>query len=214
MPSRRSTIALQVLALAALTTILGCSSSAKAPPTAAASAVPGFGDGLHLVGVDIQPGVYETDGDPAGCVDARLSGTNPSGLGDPHHPGPTAIHEFLGSTGPVRGHLAIELLAGDKSFFSYGCGEWRPISAAGSRTSFGDGVWVVGKDIQPGRYRGDNPDYKCTWARLDDLTFGVGHTSGLERSGLFIDDQHPVVEIQPTDAAFESQDCGTLEPVP
>lgn len=41
-----------------------------------------FGDGIHQVGRDIQPGQYHTDGSPGGCYYALL--TAPSGAGVDH----------------------------------------------------------------------------------------------------------------------------------
>jgi hypothetical protein len=80
--------------------------------------------------------------------------------------------------------------------------------AAASTTAVGDGVLMVGTDIEPGRYRAAPPTDDCAWWRL----------SGLEDT---LDDvianditSHPaIVQIEPGDLAFESDGCGTWEPL-
>jgi hypothetical protein len=72
----------------------------------------------------------------------------------------------------------------------------------------GDGIWLVGSDIQPGTYRNENGG-QCYWARLSGTsgTFGDiianGNSSG-----------QVVVTISPSDKAFETQRCGTWVKVP
>lgn len=73
---------------------------------------------------------------------------------------------------------------------------------------FGDGTHLVGDDIQPGTYRNDGETGRCYWKRLS----GFGGT--LDD---IIANAHPegqsFVTIDSSDAAFESKNCGTWEPV-
>lgn len=62
-----------------------------------------------------------------------------------------------------------------------------------------DGVWLVGKDIEPGLYR--TMSEGCYWARLRDLTGSRSILANDNTSG------PSYVEILPTDVAFESVRC-------
>lgn len=69
--------------------------------------------------------------------------------------------------------------------------------------TFGDGTYVVGTDIAPGTYQSQGGD-GCYWARLsgfdgtpDEVIYSVYPTNS------------SVVTIKPTDAGFESINCGT-----
>jgi hypothetical protein len=80
--------------------------------------------------------------------------------------------------------------------------EPEPATADGPTTTFGDGTWVVGVDIEPGYYHTDAPG-GCEWVRTADL-------DGRE---IIDDDLHLVpggvfVQIEPTDALFITRNCG------
>ena len=45
-----------------------------------------------------------------------------------------------------------------------------PAPAAGARTSFGDGAWLVGPEVEPGTYRTDGPSSRCYWSRLAEFS--------------------------------------------
>jgi hypothetical protein len=70
--------------------------------------------------------------------------------------------------------------------------------------AFGDGTYQVGTDLQPGTYRTREGSANCYWERLKDFSGGVnsilanGNTSA-----------PAIVTIEPTDAGFNSQGCGT-----
>ncbi|MFG3495917.1 hypothetical protein [Streptomyces sp. NPDC047928] len=67
----------------------------------------------------------------------------------------------------------------------------------------GDGVFLVGEDIQPGTYRSDGADTAlCYWARLSDTT---GEADDIIANGNA--KGQIVVKIAPADAAFEASDC-------
>ena len=63
-----------------------------------------------------------------------------------------------------------------------------------------DGVWLVGRDIQPGIYR--TMTAGCYWARLS----SVSGSSAILDNGNTPGPSY--VEILPTDVAFESSRCG------
>ncbi|MDQ1105439.1 hypothetical protein [Nocardioides zeae] len=72
-----------------------------------------------------------------------------------------------------------------------------------ANTFDGDGIYVVGDDIQPGTYRSEGGDY-CYWERLSGL-------SG-EFDDLIANDNvtgPAIVSISPGDAAFSTNRCGT-----
>jgi hypothetical protein len=74
--------------------------------------------------------------------------------------------------------------------------------------TFGDGIWVVGEDIQPGTYRSDVPAGElCYWERLSG--FGGDILEDVITNDLVEGPQQAIVEIQESDAGFNSDDCGT-----
>jgi len=76
-------------------------------------------------------------------------------------------------------------------------------ASSGPRTSFSDGTWMVGSGIEPGTYSTEGGT-GCYWARLSGL-------SG-ETDDILANDNAAgptTVTISGTDAAFQSQDCGT-----
>ena len=73
----------------------------------------------------------------------------------------------------------------------------------GLKTTFGNGVWEVGKEIMPGTYT-TNGGTSCYWARTRNLNGGVG---GIIANGN--PSGHVVVTIEPTDKGFTTQGCGT-----
>jgi hypothetical protein len=169
------------------------SSSTTAAATAAATpSVPHFGDGTFVVGKDIQSGTYRTRTGSSGCYFARLKG-------------------FSGSTDDVLANenadapSVVTIAPSDQGFESRRCGTWTSDLSAitQSRTSFSDGDYIVGTDIQPGTYRSSGQS-GCYWARLK----GFGHTTDdvLANDNT---DSPAVVTIAATDKGFEATRCGT-----
>jgi hypothetical protein len=70
--------------------------------------------------------------------------------------------------------------------------------------SFGDGVYQVGTDIQPGTYRTREGSPGCYYARLGGFS---NEMNDILANG--VTDAPAIVTIKPTDAGFESLDCGT-----
>lgn len=72
---------------------------------------------------------------------------------------------------------------------------------------FGDGTWIVGKEVIAGTYAAPGGD-TCYWARLSGF-------SG-ESDDIIVNDagsQRPIVTIAPTDTGFLTNGCGVWEPV-
>ena len=173
-------------------------------PASAPPQLPGgYGPGLYVVGRDIQPGTYRTrtvqPADP--CYWARLRG-------------------FAGTDTDVIvnrvvfGPAVVTISPSEQGFETDSCGLWTTDLSrlSTSTTSVSNGTWIVGVDIEPGRYqpvgpRFDVAPFNCYWARL-------GGFSGLEG----LDEGRPegatVVTILPTDRGFESGWCGTWQPAP
>jgi hypothetical protein len=70
--------------------------------------------------------------------------------------------------------------------------------------SFGDGTYQVGTDIEPGIYRTREGSPYCYWERLRNIGGGINGilaNGGTNAPG--------IVTIEPTDAGFQSDSCGT-----
>ena len=107
------------------------------------------------------------------------------------------------------GHAIVDIAPSDVGFSSRGCGIWFVDRGSGHlpRTSFGEGTFVVGSGVPPGRYRARSAESWCTWRRLsgfggseDDIIAAVSADRGFGAT---------IVDIEPTDAGFYSRGCGT-----
>ena len=118
-----------------------------------------------------------------------------------------------------RRRLTIAIAVAALALLATGCGDaWRddaqptrtpapdaatdlsPIVAPGE--PFGDGAFLVGPEIAPGRYLASGPGV-CRWARLE--RFGGAMADIVESAW---GDSPAVVEIEETDAGFFSLHCG------
>ena len=112
-----------------------------------------FGTGLKFVNSDIAPGRYVSTRNTS-CYWERLSGFG----------GTTS--EIIGNE-IVSGQAIVDILATDLAFGSSRCETWIPYAAPVTpAATIGNGFWVVGEQIQPGRYRSDAITDGCYWARL------------------------------------------------
>ena len=158
-----------------------------------------FPDGTYLVGVDIAPGRYRATGATHRCVWYRL-------------------HDFSGIYGGYEGAFAIstgwwpavDVAPWDAGLLSIGCGTWTdattPLAEPGE--PLGDGVYLVGIDIAPGRYRASGASEDCSWWRLNgfqgDPSFGYGPVPDIIAHG-----DSTTVDIFETDVGFRTSSCGT-----
>jgi hypothetical protein len=152
-----------------------------------------FGDGTHQVGTDVQPGTYRTRQGSSGCYWERLSALGGS------------ESDVLASDQSDAPEI-VTIEPTDKGFRSDSCGTWtQDLSAiTQSKTSFEDGVYIVGTDIEPGRYRNSGSS-GCYYEKLSG--FSGDSSNDVIASGNT--DRPAVIAIEPTDAGFKSARCGT-----
>ena len=129
-----------------------------------------FGEGTFLVGAEIEPGRYRAAGGVPGrlCVWWRLSGFG--GNGPSPAGAPPASSRFVAGMGEGAGTAVADIASTDAGFSSLGCGVWSRsrMPAATPGQPFGDGSFLVGDEVAPGRYRnpGVSGYLECTWRRL------------------------------------------------
>ena len=179
-------------ALAANPTAAPTAPSLPTPTPTPTGPVDSFGDGIHIVGIDILPGTYIVPNEDNRCFWSRLAGFSGQ------------LDDVIANENPT-GQSIVTIDTRDAGFESSRCGDWALLSDAAGEpaNSFGSGTFAVGHHIQPGRYRTDGTD-RCFWTRMS----GFGGTlddiiaNGRQQA-------QAVVEIAPTDVGFESARCGT-----
>ncbi|WP_213813805.1 hypothetical protein [Glaciihabitans sp. dw_435] len=150
-------------------------------------------DGEYLVGVDVIPGTYV----------ARSSGVNCSW----YRLGRDTDYDYLGQ-GAAPGQAIVTIAASDVYFQTDGCGSWVPIADVPFTVMDSitvDGELAVHAQVIPGVYTTTNPFGGCLWETYSDF-------SGSDESyvdGGYSYDPTVVATINPTDAAFETDGCGT-----
>jgi hypothetical protein len=151
-----------------------------------------FSDGTYQVGTDIQPGTYRTREGSPGCYYARLRGFS------------NEINDILANANTYA-PAVVTIKPTDAGFQSQGCGTWtKDLSAiTGSKTSFGAGTYIVGTDIEPGTYRSSGSS-GCYYERLRAFTADMNSIIANGNTN-----EPTIVTIAPTDAGFQSQNCGT-----
>lgn len=167
-----------------------------------------FGDGAFVVGAEVAPGRYRSDTATDECQWRHVPDFGGAYRMYPEHPGYTPPHHY--DTLPI-----VEIRADDAGFYSEGCGEWEPAERiTASRTTFGDGEYFPGLDVEPGYYRTASPvDEDCVWGRptlrgwvrgtKTPPPYGYGGSRGGKR---------PLAHIEDTRGGFVSSGCGTWEP--
>lgn len=153
------------------------------------------GDGAWVVPQDMEPGLYRA-ADPGGnCYWERVK--NFGG----------GLNSIIANGLSIGGPIVIEIKRTDAGFQSDGCGTWTTNMSrvSASRTSMGDGIWVVKTDIAPGTYRSTVRGGNCYWARLRSFDGGLNSiaANGLPPRG------GAVVQISSSDVGFETHGCGT-----
>lgn len=165
---------------------------ATAVPTTPTPTFATFSDGTYQVGTDIQPGTYRTQTGSPGCYYARLKGFG-------------GTNDDILANNLTDYPAIVTILPSDKGFESQNCGTWtKDLSQiTTSKTTFGDGMYIVGTDIQPGTYR-NTTSSGCYYARLS----GFSNTdSDIIANNLT--DASAIVTISASDKGFESTRCGT-----
>jgi hypothetical protein len=158
------------------------------PPTAQVT----FGNGIKLVGSDIQPGTYYARSTES-CYWERLSGL--SGEFDD-----IIVNDI------TNGQLIVTIEPTDVAFdSSTRCGTWTLYpggSAAVDRITAGD--WHVGQHMAPGRWVTEGATDGCYWERASGFTHDFDEIITND-----IGDGQRAVDVAPTDVRFTSGDrCG------
>ena len=173
-----------------------------------------FGDGTHLVGDEIKPGRYRSVSPSDDCVWDRRSGVSGSGEVIAYR---WTYRDFRW-VAVAGASVIVDIAPTDTFFHSAGCGTWAadltPVVTPGQ--PFGDGTFLVGSEVAPGRYRSTSPDGHCWWDHLSDFSGGIPYPP-LRASNVIERRAEPEgggVRIAPTDAGFRSGGCGTWIPVP
>ncbi len=157
-------------------------------PTTPAPTFITFGDGIFQVGKDIQPGTYRTRQGSTNCYYARLKSFDTQAIISNNNTDAPAI---------------ITIQATDKAFQSQSCGTWTSdlSQITSSKTSFGDGIYIVGTDIAPGNYK-NTASTNCYYARL----------SAFDTQAIISNnntDAVAIVTIAASDKGFQTSNCGT-----
>ena len=147
-----------------------------------------FGDGYWRVGTDIAPGLYVSPGGTE-CqwqqLDKPIRG----------------VASIISDGGGILPRIIIVPTEG--TFVTLNCGEWQPVADVAELVDvFGDGIWIVGSEIQPGIYHSLGGEL-CHWKRL----------SGLEGKLEDVVQRHltnaaTTVEIVSSDVGFQTTGCG------
>ena len=157
---------------------------------------PRFVDGTHRVGSDIEAGTYRTRKGSPGCYYSRLRGFSGE-LGD------------IVANDNTSGPAVVTISPTDAGFDSKRCGTWTQdlSQITDGTTSFGDGTYIVGTDIEPGTYRNSGGN-GCYHERISGFSGELTDIISNENTNA-----PAVVQIAPTDAGFESKRCGTWEKI-
>lgn len=132
-----------------------------AMPTTASESVGAIYPGRHLVGIDIEPGIYVGLAEQGSiCTWQRLNSLK-------------EVSESISAVDVQAGLFYVEVLASDLGFTT-DC-ELMPIESVPARAELlktvPAGMYLVGRDIATGLYKGEaSAGSTCTWKRLNGLT--------------------------------------------
>ncbi|MDY6826232.1 MAG: hypothetical protein SVV67_03510 [Bacillota bacterium] len=157
---------------------------------------PTIGTGTYMVNEGIEPGLYRSEGGIT--YFERLSGLSGE------------RKDVIANGAVPNGPVVVEVKESDVAFRSEGSGTWYRLDDSYQpelKTTFGDGCWIVGVDIEAGTYRTDDEiDY---WARLSNFSHEV---DAIIANDAMITDG-TTVEIKSSDAGFISQGRATWHKV-
>jgi hypothetical protein len=151
-----------------------------------------FGDGTFEVGKDIHPGTYRTREASSGCYYARLKGFSGS------------LDDII-TNDNTDAPAVVTIAASDKGFQSRDCGTWTQdlSQITTSKTTFDDGTYIVGTDLEPGTYKSSGVQ-GCYWARLSGFGGTLDEIIANDNT-----DSAAIVTISASDKGFQSKGCGT-----
>jgi hypothetical protein len=147
-------------------------------------------DGFYVVGWDIAPGLWRSTGVGAKCYWERQNVTQ----------------DIVDNDGGLAGGAAM-IQPTDFAFYAKGCGDWvmldtnnlPALSAEKQQAPKKDGVYLIGLNMAPGKWRSNGAGEKCYWEKTSttqdiiDNHFGVASV---------------IVDIAPTDFQFKTDGCG------
>lgn len=155
------------------------------------------GSGTLVVGSDIPPGRYRGNLDGGSCYWERMKSFDGAGV------------DSIIANDNVNGPTVIEVAPTDAGLKGNRCGEWTPATdplTLPNRAPGGDGVFIVGLDIDPGTYRSSGAS-GCYWERLRSFS-----QAGIESTIANDNAKGPaVVKIAAGDAGFKTSRCGSWE---
>lgn len=148
-------------------------------------------DGHYMVGIDMAPGLWWNDGKSSKCYWERANST-----------------QDINDNYRGFGGGAVLLRPTDFEFYASGCGTWtmldtnklpaQPIEKqAGPKK---DGVYIMGINLVPGRWRSSGGGKKCYWEidtaeqKILDNHYGLASV---------------IINIPPTAFEFQTSGCGT-----
>ena len=169
-----------------------------------------FGAGTVIAGLDVRPGLYVSAnvGTDRSCFWVKLPGLAgwPAGYD---------IQNMPHSYEPQR--AIVELSDTDLMFDSSGCSTWRRVDSideierwAGADLSDGvpPGLWLVGREIEPGTYAAEQDlagVAECQWRRLAGFS---GADADVRGRGQVVHVREPLtVTIEEDDIAFATDGC-------
>lgn len=150
-----------------------------------------FGDGAWFVGSEVAPGRYRTTTPTDECEWVHID------AGGYENPGRSSFAMAIAAIEPD-----------DTAFASRGCGEWSRIAAplAEPGEAIGDGAWLVGSEVAPGRYRAAEDADGCRWELVEEA--GVYLLPEGSRLPLRYGGGLTIVDIKPDDFSFSTGGCG------
>jgi hypothetical protein len=150
-----------------------------------------FGEGTYRVGTDIPPGTYRATDASDRCYWERIGHTT------------TSATDVVVNSQFMPGPAVVTISSTDSKFNSTDCRTWTNDlwHVAKRATSFGDGTYIVGIDVQPGKYTSPGGE-NCYWARVSGFG-GTGDELLENRYG----DSPAIVTIAATDKGVRSANC-------
>ncbi len=147
-------------------------------------------DGYYVVGLDMAPGVWKSNGQGAQCYWARQNVTQ------------DLLDNDLGFAGG-----AVTIRPDDFEFYTRGCGTWTmldtnnlPALPAEKQTAAKkDGVYIIGLNMAPGRWRSNGLGKSCYWEKSTVTQEIIDNHLGVASV---------IVEISPSDFEFKAHGCG------
>lgn len=164
---------------------------AALPALSAAQQLAPKKDGFYIVGLDIAPGLWKSDGKRTGCYWSRTS------LG----------MEILDNDFGYGGGTVM-LRAGDFEFYTRGCGTWTPLDssnlpalpAAQQDATRTDGNYIVGLNMSAGLWQSTAASTRCYWEKQNTQQDLAANYLGVSPT---------TVTLNPGEFEFQSSNCGT-----